>query len=724
MTDAQTTKKRMITDSEEVVSRTPSIPHISMSSEDRRGKRALSDSGVDLSEKVLASQLQSNLLGNICDKMEVLNNQQTVCMAEVSRLSLEIQATNTTANKLMLSLDQVLSSLAISRDQLGDKQISIDERITSTRQEIQEHQNCSHQNTMFLHDTLEETQRITEQEFPRIHQRERSREEKEAMALKNQQLNQQEMDWLASNGWSSNWYDSRYYKHDWDTHYDSRPTEKKTDTKAPTASWDFVALPEKRSSIVHETPPVSMINVNITEPPVFDGIFEIYRKELIWWRDIHNTLPGSQLISVLAVKTKQGPIKGLLVQFMDSTRGKSDQRTFEGYLALLDQELARSSQELIINKLAVWNSLSRKNEESIRNFWIRFGRVRNSLVRSGISFPPAVTFYKAIASMRLNPNQLGLLMSTIESRELGNSLPELKRLSIEILEASLLEQTESILQANTTEDSHDGDDNCSLGDTEENAEAQPSETLVTNNGVIYELRKAKSSTGRNRPGAKDNAIRNSRVSYDLKKTSNVSRESQSTANIDESKAHCWRRNGIGHTWGKCHLPWQKVLAFGTRVPGGRGSSPQDKVLLVNADSLIDPTPDKTLTGIETRKSIGSGVEVIETNEAEEPVSEEKLTQSEWVDRWGNLDDIFLISNDDAMPLSMEAANPATEIPLCYFQSQFPASDLPVIDSGATGSIIGELWLGKNSQYLEIKNRRKSQKTFRFGDSRVFRVKEL
>ena len=61
-----------------------------------------------------------------------------------------------------------------------------------------------------------------------------------------------------------------------------------------------------------------MVNVTIIDPPMFDANkFEQFRKELLWWRDLHFNITDPQLIIQLALKVTGDILKGLLSQYLE-----------------------------------------------------------------------------------------------------------------------------------------------------------------------------------------------------------------------------------------------------------------------------------------------------------------------------------------------------------------------------------------------------------------------
>ena len=123
---------------------------------------------------------------------------------------------------------------------------------------------------------------------------------------------------------------------------------------------------------------------------------------------------------------------------------------------------------------------------------------------------------------------------------------------------------------------------------------------------MFLLKKVKASTGRNRQGARGNAVRNARVSYNFPNRSYDSKPRPVSVNtaIGETKPadkslRCFRRGEVGHIWCHCHLPFQRTLAFGARAQ----SEPRN-VKISSGDSMEAPE-DGNAEQIPVRKSIAS-----------------------------------------------------------------------------------------------------------------------
>ena len=94
------------------------------------------------------------------------------------------------------------------------------------------------------------------------------------------------------------------------------------------------------------------------------------------------------------------------------------------------------------------------------------------------------------------------------------------------------------------------------------------------------------------------------------------------------------------------------------------------------------------------------------NDTGVPTSEVRYTEFEWLNKWRMEvpDDVFMVANHT---LVLEAHMISDVSP-----------PLPVIGCGATGTAVGECWLRAHIPSSRQRHRRKTQKSLRFGDSRI------
>ena len=69
-----------------------------------------------------------------------------------------------------------------------------------------------------------------------------------------------------------------------------------------------------------------------------------------------------------------------------------------------------------------------------------------SLAKSVIKMPGGILFSKALSSIKLEKVQLGILMSTLESKGITKDMLELQRISVKLFESQFLHADDAILK--------------------------------------------------------------------------------------------------------------------------------------------------------------------------------------------------------------------------------------------------------------------------------------
>ena len=153
----------------------------------------------------------------------------------------------------------------------------------------------------------------------------------------------------------------------------------------------------------------------------------MYRMEMLWRGDLDRCKSGAHLIIHLAIKASGPALRAFSTQYIGKKREAPNSRKMSDLLAALDKDLSRSPHEIALSKITLWAHFSRKPTESIRAYWLRLANLGNSLLKSGISFPLEVVFYRAIGGLNLAHPQLGLILSTIDARGGVTSVSDLGR---------------------------------------------------------------------------------------------------------------------------------------------------------------------------------------------------------------------------------------------------------------------------------------------------------
>ena len=452
------------------------------------------------------------------------------------------------------------------------------------------------------------------------------------------------------------------------------------------------------SNVSGGVPVTSYFPITVGEPPKYvSDKFELYRKELLWWRDIHNEVSDQQLIAMIAIRS-DGIIKSILIQFMEATREDRDGRTFPNLIKRLDEELAKTSHENAMAKIGLWSSFQRKSGESFRVHWVNWDKLQVPLIKSDIIFPEAAKYHRALNSLRLVQPNLGILLGTMESQQNGTSIKELRRLSIKLFENRPIDESEDILHTQNDSEASEGDTEC------DGKSSVTVESFMGADGQVYELGKARPLKIRNKKGQGGSAARSSRSTWNWnnkggKGSDTLSNESLTTSS---QKISCIRCGSDGHHWKRCHLPFQKNVAF-PNINGTYNSRPEKTMVSVSDDMINDVSdagamPKLENSALPSERRWSAPAE----GRTEECQEEERLTETQWVARWNGMgNNLALMCEEESVYLAK------------------PGEPIIIIDSGATNTVVGTRRLEKVFTDGQKPPLQKSSRSFTFGDSRRF-----
>ena len=448
------------------------------------------------------------------------------------------------------------------------------------------------------------------------------------------------------------------------------------------------------------------INLTISDPPKFDvNRFESYRRDLFWWRDINSAVDDSTLITTIAVKCTEEILKSIVSNFLEETRDDRVNRTFGHFIRILDSHFEKTAQELALGKMSLWTNFERKVGESIRNYWLRYNRVTASLAKSGIKMPAEILFSKALASLKLEKVQLGILMSTLESKGITKDLLELQRISVKLFESQFLHATDAILKLEE-EDQCETIDELVIEPGEGEDEDEILECFSNPEGEVFEIRKVAPKSKRSK-GLRTNAVNSSRNFYTGgSASSNASTKSTTATGIKKgaSTLRCWRCGG-NHSWRQCHLPWQKTLAFGTNIGNNSGNSSTKSIETASLTTGMQNIPENSSTPPRSTCDTGKG------QMCEDKTESIKLTEEEWISKYNlSIGSINVVTQLEEVS---EVHNDTNG------KSVFMGKQQIVLDSGATSSVVGRQWLQDFRGSNPISSLLSSKKRFKFGDSRIF-----
>ena len=80
---------------------------------------------------------------------------------------------------------------------------------------------------------------------------------------------------------------------------------------------------------------------------------------------MHGRIDDHVLIAHLAVQCTDGTLKSLMSVYMESTRDDRVNRNSQSLLKVLDRELARTGQEIAVNKMHLWSRTERRTTQRV-----------------------------------------------------------------------------------------------------------------------------------------------------------------------------------------------------------------------------------------------------------------------------------------------------------------------------------------------------------------------
>ena len=192
---------------------------------------------------------------------------------------------------------------------------------------------------------------------------------------------------------------------------------------------------------------------------------------------------------------------------------------------------------------------------------MRWKKLEQSLSKSGIDFPEAVSYHRALSGLKLRQPSLGILLGTLESQRVGNSVAELRRVSTKLFGTTFIEHPGDVMKAEMM-DEFGGVDSENGNQTDVETE-EPIDCFVGADGQVYELRKSRPTKTRNKRGAVESSRRNASVSmnWNNRSAENDRKEVLQAGDAQEKSNGCIRCGKDGHTWRRCNLPFQRQIAF-------------------------------------------------------------------------------------------------------------------------------------------------------------------
>ena len=467
----------------------------------------------------------------------------------------------------------------------------------------------------------------------------------------------------------------------------------------PTSSEDFdsqqILMLEKLASDrqVGSTP--AYTNFKVTAPPVFSvEKYSVWRKELVFWRELYFYVPDLHLLSVLGLHA-DSILKSLLMKFHYSTRDDGHRRTLSNLLRLLDENYLITSKERELKQMDKLMDLRRSADENVISFWMKFESILQALDGCSSQLSESFLFIRALKSLNVNQVQRSSLMTFIECQNLTHSWPNLKKASVKLfgIYTEVASKGSNVFQSETS----GGNLSIDLGE-------QDQLLLVRRGG----------KPSRNRPGMEQQAIRRTQESMNMPNKT-MTADSGTEKNAVKGEGKCFRCGKRDHILRNCPLPFTPVLAF---APNRSKASPPNRTFTTETSEEL--STEKTMeSGSHLTDSTSMVEENIEQGQwiSEEPQGGEETWISEWLD---TVDDIQEIAVCDSYSMELENYVDWT----LHSQTTTTFSDLPylLIDSGASSSVAGKSWLQKWLSFGGIDvfpALTPSSKVFRFGNGLAF-----
>ena len=176
-------------------------------------------------------------------------------------------------------------------------------------------------------------------------------------------------------------------------------------------NWSWA--PSRREHSGHVMPPAVHnrnvpvypgVNITISEHPQF-GVnrFGIYRRDLLWRRDINSAADESTLIATIAVKCTDVVSRSTISTFWKKNDTADLIVISVDSFAFWTASLEKLRAGWLLGESPHCANFERKGGASMRNFWLRYARVVASLSKSGVEMPDSmILLSKASASIKVD----------------------------------------------------------------------------------------------------------------------------------------------------------------------------------------------------------------------------------------------------------------------------------------------------------------------------------
>ena len=120
------------------------------------------------------------------------------------------------------------------------------------------------------------------------------------------------------------------------------------------------------------SPAPCQYNISIKEPPPFrPEAYASYKHEIACWQEIHTQFPQYSLVAAIA-SSATGTHQRLMTRFLKGARTRLNERTLKNLFRFLDETYSAREDYKSFEIINKWQSISRKSNESFRDFWVRW----------------------------------------------------------------------------------------------------------------------------------------------------------------------------------------------------------------------------------------------------------------------------------------------------------------------------------------------------------------
>ena len=407
-------------------------------------------------------------------------------------------------------------------------------------------------------------------------------------------------------------------------------------------------------------------------------------REIRYWRELYHHLDDDQMLASLGLNNTE-EIKSLMMDFLDETKLRKDQRSVEHFLAKVIAEYGSVSDIVRMERLQQFMTFVRKKDWDIRKFWRKCRETRLYLKQAGVDLDDRVVFTQILTALQLTNQQRSMVLSVFEASRLEKTVLNLQNVTVKVFGNYGSQSQETFLTGN-------GD-----YDEEEETDTSCDEALLVKRNIkkktkpgmdTMAVRRTTANTGLQNGKGHGNTYEAEHI---LESDRGAASSSNNTVRTKSNAPLCLRCQSPDHFWRQCPMPFRKDLNFGQ---GGQNVTPKVKNVPKNREDL--------------RRTLLT-------------MAEDILLETE------SIEGTLAPENDD-MPRNGETNDTAGEekIHLCWVSTVFRVDVLRgsnvstnvVIDSGASSTVCSVDFL----KYLPKRTwdeRLDSSKKFRFGDSRCF-----